>query len=64
MGIPTRGAFLAQRISQLVTGIEKKDVPVGTLDITLHRDDLRLNPIRPLVPTLTRLAALRARPSF
>ena len=61
MGIPTRGAFLAQRISQLVSGIEKKDVPVGTLDITLHRDDLRLNPIRPLVPTLTPLGGIEGK---
>ena len=27
-------------------------VPVGTLDITLHRDDLRMRPPRPLLPTL------------
>lgn len=52
MGIPTRGAFLSQRISMMIESIEKTVVPVGTLDITLHRDDLRLRPIRALVPTL------------
>lgn len=53
MGIPTRGAFLAQRLATLIASIEGKEVSVGTVDITLHRDDLRLRPIRPLVPTMT-----------
>ncbi|MCX6430237.1 MAG: bifunctional pyr operon transcriptional regulator/uracil phosphoribosyltransferase PyrR [Actinobacteria bacterium] len=52
MGIPTRGAFLSQRLATIIESIEKTDVSVGTLDITLHRDDLRLRPIRALVPTL------------
>lgn len=50
LGIPTRGAYLADRISAFIAEI-KKQVPVGILDITLHRDDLRLRPPRPLVPT-------------
>ena len=50
LGIPTRGAYLADRISAFIAEIEKQ-VPVGILDITLHRDDLRLRPPRPLVPT-------------
>lgn len=52
MGIPTRGAFLSQRLASMIQEIEKSPVHVGTIDITLHRDDLRLRPIRPLVPTL------------
>ena len=51
LGIPTRGAHLAQRIATIIEGIESKRVPVGTLDITLHRDDLRLRPPRALMPT-------------
>jgi len=51
LGIPTRGAHLAQRIGAIIQGIESKAVPVGTLDITLHRDDLRLRPPRALMPT-------------
>jgi pyrimidine operon attenuation protein/uracil phosphoribosyltransferase len=51
LGIPTRGAHLAQRIATIIEGIESKSVPVGTLDITLHRDDLRLRPPRALMPT-------------
>ncbi len=51
LGIPTRGAHLAQRIATIIDGIESKSVPIGTLDITLHRDDLRLRPPRALMPT-------------
>jgi pyrimidine operon attenuation protein/uracil phosphoribosyltransferase len=31
---------LAQRLAQLIRRIEKNAVPVGTLDVTMHRDDL------------------------
>lgn len=51
LGIPTRGAHLARRIAAIIESIEKKSVAVGTLDITLHRDDLRLRPPRALMPT-------------
>jgi pyrimidine operon attenuation protein/uracil phosphoribosyltransferase len=51
LGIPTRGAHLALRIAAIIESIESKSVPVGTLDITLHRDDLRLRPPRTLMPT-------------
>lgn len=61
MGIPTRGAFLAQRLAQRISTIEGREVAVGTLDITLHRDDLRFNPIRPLVPSLTPVGGIEGR---
>jgi pyrimidine operon attenuation protein/uracil phosphoribosyltransferase len=51
LGIPTRGAHLAQRISEIIQSIEGKPVQTGTLDITLHRDDLRLRPPRAIMPT-------------
>jgi len=51
LGIPTRGAHLAHRIAAIIEGIESKAIAVGTLDITLHRDDLRLRPPRALMPT-------------
>jgi pyrimidine operon attenuation protein / uracil phosphoribosyltransferase len=51
LGIPTRGAILAQRLVSEIFAIEKSDVPIGTLDITLHRDDLRTRPPKPLSPT-------------
>jgi len=40
VGIRRRGVFLAQRIGQMIERIEKKPVPVGSLDITAYRDDL------------------------
>jgi pyrimidine operon attenuation protein/uracil phosphoribosyltransferase len=50
MGIPTRGAFLAERICTFINEIEEP-VAKGVLDITLHRDDLRLRPPKPILPT-------------
>jgi pyrimidine operon attenuation protein / uracil phosphoribosyltransferase len=51
LGIPTRGVPLARRLAARLTQTEGIDVPVGTLDITLYRDDLRLKPARTLGPT-------------
>ena len=51
LGIPTRGAHLAARIAANIEAIEGKTVQSGTLDITLHRDDLRMRPPRALMPT-------------
>ena len=50
IGIPTRGSFLAQRIAAFIREFES-EIPVGSLDITLHRDDLRMRPPKPLLPT-------------
>jgi pyrimidine operon attenuation protein/uracil phosphoribosyltransferase len=40
IGIKRRGAPIAGRLGKLIERIEGKLVPVGTLDITLYRDDL------------------------
>jgi pyrimidine operon attenuation protein / uracil phosphoribosyltransferase len=40
IGIRRRGVPLANRIAQAMRGIDGVDVPVGTLDIPLYRDDL------------------------
>ncbi len=40
VGVLTRGVPLARRISENIGLFEGLDVPVGSLDITLHRDDL------------------------
>jgi pyrimidine operon attenuation protein/uracil phosphoribosyltransferase len=40
VGVLTRGAPLARRISENIRLFEGLEVPVGSLDITLHRDDL------------------------
>lgn len=41
VGIRTRGDFLAHRIAQSISQMENVIVPIGSLDITLYRDDLR-----------------------
>ena len=51
VGIPTRGAHLASRISSIIESIEGTEAPSGTLDITLFRDDLRIRPPRAIMPT-------------
>ena len=51
LGIPTRGAHLAQRIAAIISEIEGSEVPNGTLDITLFRDDLRLRAPKAIMPT-------------
>ncbi|GLW12116.1 bifunctional protein PyrR [Microtetraspora sp. NBRC 13810] len=48
LGIPTRGATLAVRLGERIAQFEGVKVPVGSLDITMYRDDLRLRPARPL----------------
>ena len=40
VGIRSRGEILAQRLAKRLSRLLKKDVPCGTLDITLYRDDL------------------------
>lgn len=40
VGIKTRGVPIAKRIAEFIKQFEGVDVPVGTLDITLYRDDL------------------------
>ena len=46
LGIPSRGVELAQRLGALITEIEGATVPVGSLDVTMYRDDLRGRPTR------------------
>lgn len=49
IGIRRRGVPLAQRIAKAMRGIDGVDVPVGTLDITLYRDDLSKVALQPVV---------------
>jgi pyrimidine operon attenuation protein/uracil phosphoribosyltransferase len=51
LGIPTRGAYLGKRIASAISEIEKSELESGTLDITMYRDDLRLQAPRTLLPT-------------
>jgi pyrimidine operon attenuation protein/uracil phosphoribosyltransferase len=52
IGIRRRGVPMAERISKIIQGMEKKPVPVGTLDITFYRDDLSTVGPRPVVKEL------------
>jgi pyrimidine operon attenuation protein / uracil phosphoribosyltransferase len=49
IGIRRRGVPLAQRIAKVINQIEHTQIPVGSLDITLYRDDLSTVGPKPLV---------------
>ena len=51
LGIPSGGVPLAQRIGAAIEEFAGVNVPVGSLDVTLYRDDLRRRPHRALRPT-------------
>ncbi|PYN12860.1 MAG: bifunctional pyr operon transcriptional regulator/uracil phosphoribosyltransferase PyrR [Candidatus Rokuibacteriota bacterium] len=49
VGLRTRGVTLAERLADRIAAIDGTKVPVGTLDITLYRDDLGLKTDQPRV---------------
>lgn len=49
VGVLTRGAPLAKRIAKNIEHFEGLKVPVGALDITLHRDDRKVDGAEPTV---------------
>jgi pyrimidine operon attenuation protein / uracil phosphoribosyltransferase len=49
IGVRRRGVPLAQRLAKSIEGFAHIDVPVGTLDITLYRDDLSTVAPQPVV---------------
>ncbi|HNV15306.1 MAG TPA: bifunctional pyr operon transcriptional regulator/uracil phosphoribosyltransferase PyrR [Dermatophilaceae bacterium] len=51
LGIPSRGVPLAHRLASVIAEVEGVAVPVGSLDVTMHRDDLRRQPTRTVTPT-------------
>jgi len=51
LGIPSRGVPLAHRLAARIAAVEGSEVPVGALDVTMYRDDLRLRPARALEHT-------------
>ncbi|MBB4071559.1 bifunctional pyr operon transcriptional regulator/uracil phosphoribosyltransferase PyrR [Leucobacter sp. OH2974_COT-288] len=51
IGIPTRGALLAERIAANINRIEAAAVPAFTLDVTMYRDDLGAHPMLAPKPT-------------
>ena len=51
LGVPTRGVALAERLGATLSSIAGVAVPVGAVDVTMYRDDLRRNPTRASHPT-------------
>jgi pyrimidine operon attenuation protein/uracil phosphoribosyltransferase len=51
VGIHTGGVFLAERLRKIIHAHEGLDLPVGSLDITLYRDDWSLASQNPIVKT-------------
>jgi pyrimidine operon attenuation protein/uracil phosphoribosyltransferase len=49
VGIRTGGVHLAHRLARRIQEIERTQVPIGELDITLYRDDLSLRKDQPLI---------------
>jgi len=49
VGIQRGGVYLAQRLAEKITRIEKKEIPAGSLDIAFYRDDLNIRKEQPLV---------------
>lgn len=49
VGIRRRGVPIAHRLANIIQRIEKESLPVGTLDITLYRDDLSTLGPKPVV---------------
>ncbi|MGC9157443.1 MAG: bifunctional pyr operon transcriptional regulator/uracil phosphoribosyltransferase PyrR [Terracidiphilus sp.] len=49
IGIKRRGIPLAERLGRLISGIEKRPIDTGMLDIQLYRDDLSTEGPRPVV---------------
>jgi pyrimidine operon attenuation protein/uracil phosphoribosyltransferase len=52
VGIPVGGDDLAKRLSAILAGIWQHPVPVGILDVTLHRDDLDQRAAPKIFPTV------------
>ena len=49
VGLRTRGVHLAQRIASIIESVEKVNIPVGILDVTMYRDDFRIALKKPKV---------------
>ncbi len=52
VGIPTGGVPLAQRLGTILAEIWKQPVPIGSLDVSMHRDDLDQHAAPKIHPTV------------
>jgi len=49
VGIQRGGVHIAKRLSNVLETIEGRNIPVGTLDIALYRDDINVKKVQPVV---------------
>lgn len=49
LGIPTRGAYIARRLKDILDDAEGIDIPVGAVDATLYRDDIGIKHEQPIL---------------
>jgi pyrimidine operon attenuation protein/uracil phosphoribosyltransferase len=61
LGIPTRGEPLAARLAARIHAFADVEVGLGSLDITLYRDDLRNHAVRPLGRTVEPVGGIDGR---
>lgn len=52
VGVQRGGVFLAERLGEVLKGIWGHAVPVGKLDVNMHRDDLNQQPAPNIHPTI------------
>lgn len=51
IGVQSRGVPMAKRLAKLISNIEKVDIPVGSLDIAMYRDDYATRAARIVNPS-------------
>ncbi|NWF76174.1 MAG: bifunctional pyr operon transcriptional regulator/uracil phosphoribosyltransferase PyrR [Nitrospirae bacterium] len=49
VGIQRGGVHLAKRLASKIKHIEKKEIPVGMLDIAFYRDDINIRKAQPII---------------
>ncbi|MBI5894269.1 MAG: bifunctional pyr operon transcriptional regulator/uracil phosphoribosyltransferase PyrR [Deltaproteobacteria bacterium] len=49
LGIPTRGVYLAKRIKEILKNAEGIELPIGSVDATLYRDDIGMKEKQPVL---------------
>ena len=52
VGIQRGGVALAERLAKILSGIWEQNVPVGSLDVSMHRDDVGQQPAPKVHPTI------------
>ncbi len=51
VGLQRGGVWIARALGEAITRIDGVEVPVGTLDVSMYRDDVRLRPVTPAAPS-------------